>query len=172
MRNVSIKTVNSVCMECGKRFIATYTYGVPRLCSDVCKDTRKVRSRDAIQKRYRQKNYHPPQPRNCILCGGLYTPNGTRSDSKYCSLKCCLRGNQITRTYGITVKEFNEMVVRQHGICAACGYSFNDDTPHIDHDHRTGTVRGLIHRECNAVLGFVDDDIDRLKKLIIYLEKK
>lgn len=39
-----------------------------------------------------------------------------------------------------------------------------------DHSHKTGKFRGWICSPCNKCLGLIDDDIERLKKLILYLE--
>jgi hypothetical protein len=41
----------------------------------------------------------------------------------------------------------------------------------IDHDHITGSVRGIVHRNCNLVIGNANDDPDLLQKAIHYLKK-
>ena len=40
-----------------------------------------------------------------------------------------------------------------------------------DHDHATGQFRGWLCRQCNSVLGFVEDSTERLAKLILYLQR-
>ena len=42
---------------------------------------------------------------------------------------------------------------------------------HLDHDHKTGMVRGWLCISCNVALGHVHDSLDILKKLISYLKR-
>jgi hypothetical protein len=58
--------------------------------------------------------------------------------------------------FGITVEEFNEVLIRQNGLCAICGVKFQNKRkkgPHVDHDHRTGKIRGLLCNSCNLAVG-------------------
>jgi len=74
---------------------------------------------------------------------------------------------QAARRYGITEAEVEAL--RSQGECEVCGGA---EGLSIDHDHETGQVRGLLCRGCNLALGHVDDDVDRLQKLIEYLVQK
>jgi hypothetical protein len=72
--------------------------------------------------------------------------------------------------YGITEDEYQEMYQRQNGLCAACNKpSTGKRRLHVDHDHETGAVRGLLCQGCNTVLGMAHDDVDRLMSLAAYL---
>jgi hypothetical protein len=83
--------------------------------------------------------------------------------------------NLIAR-YGITQNQYDEMLAAQGGVCAICrGPNTQVDSRtgkvrrfHVDHDHETGTVRGLLCHFCNVVLGMVEDDVERLRLLIDY----
>jgi hypothetical protein len=82
------------------------------------------------------------------------------------------RANHLKSKYGITEADFEEMLRRQHGVCAnpACVTPDNRGrTLHVDHDHETGRVRGLLCFDCNVVLGKVNDDPMALIGLIQYL---
>jgi hypothetical protein len=70
----------------------------------------------------------------------------------------------------ITAEKRTEMLVAQNGRCACCKLAFlSTRETHIDHDHRTGKIRGLIHRGCNSMLGFAGDSVARLQCGIDYL---
>lgn len=81
----------------------------------------------------------------------------------------------LKRAYGITPEEYRELVDLQGGRCAACG-----DVPsgaghcgrlHVDHDHETGAIRGLLCVTCNQGLGQFKDSTVRLQKAIMYLQR-
>lgn len=75
----------------------------------------------------------------------------------------------LKQTYGLTATEFDQMREAQGGSCAICFQAFAK-TPHVDHDHTTGTVRGLLCGPCNRGLGIYQDSPDRLRAAISYLE--
>ena len=60
------------------------------------------------------------------------------------------REYHLRRRYGIGEKEFQELLAEQGGVCAICGAP---DPQHLDHDHRTGWVRGILCFNCNGGLG-------------------
>lgn len=80
-----------------------------------------------------------------------------------------------TYLYGMTQDQFNEMLESQGGACAICGSSewlgTKDHVPHVDHDHVTGKVRGLLCGDCNLMLGKAKDDPARLRAAADYLER-
>ena len=83
----------------------------------------------------------------------------------------------LLRTYGLDPDDFEAMVERQHGRCAnpGCGVKFDRTNPrransiYIDHDHATGTVRGLLCLDCNVGLGRLHDSPRRISGLLAYL---
>ena len=79
------------------------------------------------------------------------------------------------KKYGIDTTEYQRLLEQQNGVCAICrnppdGIGKTGKVLHVDHDHKTGAVRGLLCRTCNPALGAFADDIARLKQAIVYLE--
>ena len=72
------------------------------------------------------------------------------------------------REYGITEEQYNNMILYQNNTCAICKKP-SHKTLHIDHDHQTGNVRGLLCSQCNTGIGFFKEDINALASAIEYL---
>jgi hypothetical protein len=73
---------------------------------------------------------------------------------------------------GISGEEY--AAISNRGVCEVCG----SDQPikgrmrlHVDHNHDTGKIRGLLCHKCNIALGNVGDSKERLQALIDYLER-
>lgn len=75
---------------------------------------------------------------------------------------------RLNRKYGLTSVEYDRMVAAQSGLCGICGVKPSTKL-HIDHDHVTGLVRGLLCGGCNRMLGFAGDNPARLQSAILYL---
>jgi len=83
-----------------------------------------------------------------------------------------MRNTHYKTTYGLTVDDYDVMCARQGGCCAICGTPESSSKYgyfHVDHDHKTGAVRALLCRCCNVVLGFMDEDPERLEAAARYL---
>lgn len=95
----------------------------------------------------------------------------------YC--KPCLyvekRRSALIRTYGVSVGEYDAMLAAQGGVCAICKRSERAERDGklllmpVDHDHRTGQVRGILCHACNRVIGLLGDDPGRIRAVIRYL---
>ena len=92
------------------------------------------------------------------------------------------REHQLKYKYGITIADYNLMLNRQGGTCAICNEKNftrqkathnNKSVPMslaVDHNHKTGKVRGLLCNGCNTSLGKFKDDPILLEKAIKYLK--
>ena len=72
------------------------------------------------------------------------------------------------RLYGLNEEEYNNMILSQNNLCAICNKP-SDKTLHIDHDHATGMVRGLLCHNCNTGIGMLQEDLIILNRAIEYL---
>lgn len=85
----------------------------------------------------------------------------------------------LKRHYGMTVDQYDAMYEAQGGVCAICGGPERAIDPRtgepfllaVDHDHRTGAIRGLLCLGHNRGLGLFDDDPDLLRAAIAYLDR-
>lgn len=87
------------------------------------------------------------------------------------------RRHEVVRDlYGITIAQYKQMVIDQKGLCAICG---QPETWRwkgklcgltVDHDHKTGKIRGLLCNACNRALGNFHDSQALLESAIAYLK--
>ena len=74
--------------------------------------------------------------------------------------------------FGMTLEDYDRLLEDQGGVCAICESGDNrskGERFHIDHDHETGEVRGLLCGPCNTGIGGLNDDLDRLLDAVAYL---
>ncbi len=90
------------------------------------------------------------------------------SGFKRCSIHMQkMRDGARRRKYGLTAKQYQEMVIAQGGTCAICG-----EVPKVlCVDHKGPVVRGLLCRQCNWGIGEFYDREDLLLAAIAYLRK-
>lgn len=94
----------------------------------------------------------------------------------YCT--CCRAVRQREANlvkYGITDHQYRTMVAGQGGVCAACGNPPRNGKGrrlHVDHDHATGVIRGLLCMGCNIAIGQAKENPARLRAMADYLERK
>ena len=86
---------------------------------------------------------------------------------------------QLKAKYKITIEDYNKLKEASNNTCYVCSQPetrINQRTGKIDrlavdHDHKTGKVRGLLCNKHNVALGLIDDNIEVLKKMIDYLNR-
>lgn len=84
------------------------------------------------------------------------------------------RRSKLKKTYGITPKQYDEMLAAQNNSCAICAAKKPGGRTKlffIDHCHTTGKVRGLLCMRCNTGLGLFLDNPKFLASAISYLEE-
>lgn len=83
--------------------------------------------------------------------------------------------NRKMRVYGISEESYNSIRTIQKGRCKICKMPENiakGKNLVIDHDHKSGQVRGLLCKNCNAGIGMLGDSTKRLLRAAIYVINK
>ena len=123
----------------------------------------------------------------CLYCG--IDIRHMRSHAKYCSTSCGMNAHRqrhpqrrreylMKSLYGLTPAEFDRMFKAQGYACAICRTT-DGNAPemassrqwNVDHDHNTGTVRGILCSLCNWGIGMFKESPQRLRLAIEYLER-
>jgi Recombination endonuclease VII len=125
-------------------------------------------------------------------CGASKPGTEMRHDYRYMCLRCfSKKGNEWAAAnraknhthkrrhhllihFGMTLEEYEAILQSQNNLCAICMGSLKDPrgfAPHIDHDHLTGKIRGILCQGCNNGLGNFKDNIKSLLSAVAYLRR-
>jgi hypothetical protein len=78
----------------------------------------------------------------------------------------------LQRRHGITLEQFNQMLISQDNRCAICNKLFkNEKDKCVDHNHLTGQIRQVLCFNCNIGIGKFGDSIDLVNNALVYLKK-
>jgi hypothetical protein len=111
-------------------------------------------------------------------CRGYYhTEHGRATTEKY---RKSAQGREnakaqsrrvVLKRHNITQEFFDSLIEEQDNKCAICGTELQAGyRTHIDHNHSTGSVRGLLCSKCNTGLGLFREDKQILLNAVSYLE--
>lgn len=121
----------------------------------------------------KHKSYKDGIRPHCISCRRVYQRTSYHKHKHkrpydYISDK----DRKLQRAYGIDYSEYESMLESQNGRCAICKTTDTGKRKAfaVDHNHKTGAVRGLLCSNCNTGIGNLRDNIDLLKEAIAYLE--
>ncbi|MCJ1709252.1 endonuclease domain-containing protein [Microbacterium sp. VKM Ac-2923] len=103
---------------------------------------------------------------SCTVCSGAIHED-RRLDSTLCSIEC-RNVRDRARRYGVKAPDLHAALAAHDGchICGALGAT------HIDHDHATGIVRGILCSTCNTGLGMLRDSPVILRAAANYIEER
>lgn len=78
---------------------------------------------------------------------------------------------QLMRRFGMTLEDYVRLGVRQKWRCRICDRSREELQQDlvVDHNHKTGKVRGLLCKGCNQALGLLHDEVEWIQRAIDYL---
>lgn len=116
--------------------------------------------------------------KSCRICGKSFTPKAP--SEHYCSDWCkdyAIVNAYYKRNYNISLKDYLGIAEHQNFVCAICHKeNFAMNKCHsgvlvVDHDHKTGKVRGLLCHNCNRALGLLKDNKEIIQNCLSYLER-
>lgn len=100
---------------------------------------------------------------------------GKAKRAEYCQsseYKEARRKSYLKSTYGITIEQYDKMLLNQNGACEICGIPSDPNSVFdVGHCHQTGVVRGLLCTHCNTGLSRFKDNTNILENAITYLNK-
>lgn len=100
---------------------------------------------------------------NCVECNNILR----EKNKEY------FRWSRIKKEYNLTKDEFYIILEKQNYSCPICGVNILNmlKNIHVDHNHTTGIVRGILCSKCNQGIGLFMENKNILKSAIEYLEK-
>lgn len=126
-----------------------------------------VKNKWARQYEYRRKN-----PDKCRQAVKKWAGNNVERVRKYKrqwqieNPGKCMEANWRRQGIDLTYSRYQQELKKQKHKCMICGKRMK--SPHVDHDHKTGSFRGLLCLPCNMGLGIYESKCRLFKK---YLEK-
>lgn len=79
---------------------------------------------------------------------------------------------RLKTQYGITLEDYKLLREQQFSRCAICGAHETKGQYgrlYVDHDHKTGKVRGLLCSHCNLGIGKFNEDVSIMNRAMIYI---
>jgi Recombination endonuclease VII len=150
-----------------------------------CENKRTSKYRSANPEKIRQKNqryYAENADKVKDLSREWSTANRERKNEVRKKLRKSNPGSRrqegvkhnLKYSYGLTIEQRDEILRRQGGGCAVCGIKLDgktkNTTPHVDHCHNTGVVRGILCGKHNTAEGMLGS-IENARKMVAYMEK-
>lgn len=97
-----------------------------------------------------------------------------RGAPRYSYCKTChgeyQRVKRLKNFFNITPEEYELILKHQGGVCFICKLPPKSKRLAIDHNHKTGLIRGLLCFVCNKSMGPFRDDVEKFKNIVEYLQ--
>jgi hypothetical protein len=158
-----------ICSQCKiqkeKSFFCKKTKSGDGLASN-CKDCQKI-----YASKYYKENKQTSDERSKLWRQQNVEKSRAISKKAYHKDTNKQRARQLNKYYGLTTDQYNQMLLSQNDCCAICNQHRKTLTKFlcVDHDHKSGLIRGLLCSTCNKALGLLKDDPSNLFKAYQYL---
>lgn len=80
-----------------------------------------------------------------------------------------IKNKYLKYQYGITKEDYDALLKHQNFSCKICGAS-PINFPVVEHNHKTGIVRGIVCQKCNITIASIENNKHLLKTILEYLE--
>jgi hypothetical protein len=132
--------------------------------------------------------------KTCATCNRFFEDNTRPKNRLFCSRECgykakCERTKvkisvdpgfaearrekgvaKRLKQYGISLERYKEMLAEQNGVCKTCHQPCRvHPRLSVDHDHKSGRVRGLLCHHCNNIVKLFDNAPDVLARIVDYV---
>ncbi len=107
-----------------------------------------------------------PHCRSCYN-EAQYRSKAKRADYYRGLTRKAVRKFKLRTKYGLTLDQYERILQGQGGCCKICGGDGRGRTLHVDHDHKTGQVRGILCNGCNILVGRLEHPLaERAKEYL------
>ena len=115
------------------------------------------------------RKYHQNGDSYCSTCKALRTKEFRKNNPEITAVYGW-RSN-MKRRYGLNEESYSSLFIEQNGKCKVCKTSleYKSKSTHIDHNHETLEVRGLLCHGCNTAIGLLREDKGTILSLLNYL---
>ena len=72
--------------------------------------------------------------------------------------------------YDLAPEEYEFLLALQGGVCAICKTNNDKRNLHVDHEHASGAIRGLLCQRCNRGIGLLGDSYEAVERALRYLK--
>jgi hypothetical protein len=140
----------------------------------ICERCKQEKDDSCFYKRSKDGNVRSPC-KECISRHNLTDrAKGQRADYRENGGAATARSRELKRCYGISIDDYHQLVELQGGGCDICGRKESGQVRqkafHVDHDHKTNRVRGVLCSRCNHLIGLANDNPDTLLSAAEYLK--
>lgn len=110
----------------------------------------------------------------CKPCRRAYNRNAYQKVKDTPRQKRANLRNTLITNYGLSLEDYDALLVKQRGCCAICGQEPEGKRAtrrlHVDHCHQSNRVRGLLCIHCNRALGSLGDNLQGVMRAVRYLQ--
>lgn len=165
--------VGGVCKKCKRKHVLEYERkNRKRFLPRVKKRIERIKRANSLLSE--EQIYDRTPTLRCGKCKNVlpsrkFYINRTRTNGiNNSSCKKCAEELLIYKQYRVTIDDIKKIILEQGEKCAICNKKIK---LHIDHNHKTGEVRGLLCPKCNQGIGLFEENINYLLKAVLYIKK-